>query len=368
MTTSSPNFGPLTTTFTPPADCFSEKWIRHNTNSTILVWGPTCNAGKIGYASSCYPSGWSGSKANDTNLNYKAFSPGLICPSGFTPTFSASQIQRTKSFLLSEYVTSLGKNDVATVCCPSGYDFNGDLCTSNTLVLTSRSIITVVSDQCTTKSAKDYNGVIGKQGETGDATFQAMPVILIRNTISDYLALPTSTNLSHFDLHDNGLSTGAKIAIGVCVPIGVIILSAIAFIVWHRRRRNKNKDVTTSADSRSPSSGVNGDGFVVKPELDGNGTLRSEQDKQELDTGQDGVKLDALGSTPSPSELPGNSPVELPVGRSPTVLQVELEGDGQISSTVSTTVREEEHRWQVDEEVSHDESDSDSYAELREMR
>ncbi|KAJ5718307.1 hypothetical protein N7488_003953 [Penicillium malachiteum] len=344
MTTSYPNFGPLTTTFTPPADCFSAKWIEHTTSSTILTWGPTCNAGKIGYASSCYPSGWSGSKANDTNLNYKAFSPGLICPSGFTPMFSASQIQRT-----------------------NGYDFNGDLCTSNTLVLTSRSIITVVSDQCTTKSAKDYNGVIGKQGSTGDATFQAMPVILIRNTISDYLPLPTSTNLSHFDLHDNGLSTGAKIAIGVCVPVGVIILAAIAFIVWHRRRRNKNKNVTTSADSRSPSSGVNGDAFVVKPELDENGTGRSAQDKPELDTGQNGVKSDA--STPSPAELPGNSPVELPVERSPTVPQVELEGDGQVLSTVSATVRQEQRdREHVNEGSSHDDSDSDSYAELREMR
>jgi hypothetical protein len=119
MTTTSANFGPLTTTFTPPSDCFTEQWIQHNTNSTILAWGPTCDAAKVGYASSCYPTGWSGSKSDNSNLNYKAFSPGLICPSGFTATFSASHIQATKSFLLSEYVTSLGKNDVATVCCPS---------------------------------------------------------------------------------------------------------------------------------------------------------------------------------------------------------------------------------------------------------
>ncbi|KAJ5712669.1 transmembrane alpha-helix domain-containing protein [Penicillium malachiteum] len=192
-----------------------------------------------------------------------------------------------------------------------------------------------------------------------------MPVILIRNTISDYLPLPTSTNLSHFDIHDNGLSTGAKIAIGVCVPIGVIILSAIAFILWHRRRRrNKKKNVMTNGDSQSPGSGVNGDGFIVKPELDWNGTL-SAQDKQELDTGQDGVELNGIGSTPSPAELPGSSPVELPVERSPTVPQVELEGDGQASSTLSTTVREEEHREQVNERVSHDDSDSDTA--LREM-
>ncbi|KAJ5714800.1 uncharacterized protein N7483_011981 [Penicillium malachiteum] len=187
------------------------------------------------------------------------------------------------------------------------------LCTSNTLVLTSRSILTVVSDQYTTQSAKDYNGVLGKQGETGDAIFQAMSVILIRNTISNYLPLPTSTNLSRFDPHHNGgLSTGAKIAIGVCVPVGVIILTAIAFIVWDRRRRNKTTTSTSTDSQQSPSSGLNGDVLTGKPELDG--VERSPPVKQELDTGQDVGALKLNGSTPA--ELPGNSPVELPVERS----------------------------------------------------
>ncbi|KAJ5667319.1 hypothetical protein N7507_003183 [Penicillium longicatenatum] len=319
MTTTSANFGPLTTTFTPPSDCFTEQWIQHNTNSTILAWGPTCDAAKVGYASSCYPTGWSGSKSDDSNLNYKAFSPGLICPSGFTATFSASHIQATKSFLLSEYVTSLGKNDVATVCCPSNYNFNGDLCTSNALVLTARPILTVTNNQCATKTASDYNGHIGKKGETGDATFQAMPVILIRNTITDII--PSSTDSTSSDNSGSGgLSTGAKIAIGVCVPVAIIIAAVIAFILWHqRRKRAKETDASSEIAQQNP---LEPDPYHGKPELDGGvAFMRKSQDKLEMDSGEQGI-----WKAPDRAELPETTPVELPAQQGPTSPQ-ELPGD-----------------------------------------
>ncbi|KAJ6088460.1 hypothetical protein N7486_009721 [Penicillium sp. IBT 16267x] len=333
MTTTSANFGPLTTTFTPPSDCFTEQWIRHNTNSTVLAWGPTCEAAKIGYASSCYPTGWSGSKSNDSNLNYKAFSPGLICPSGFTATFSASHIQATKSFLLSEYVTSLGKDDVATVCCPSGYDFNGDLCTSNTLVLTARPILTVTNNQCTTKTAGDYNGHIGEKGQTGVATFQAMPVILIRNTISDPVPTSTSSSGSSPDNSGSGgLSTGGKIAIGVCVPVAIIIAAAIAFVLWHRRRkRARGADVHSEIALQNPTDP---DPYHGKPELDGGAAVMGKsQEKLEMDAGEQGVWKD-----PGLAELPELAPVELPAQQSPTSPQ-ELAGNTDGFGAVSQVGR-----------------------------
>ncbi|KAJ6016880.1 hypothetical protein N7451_000259 [Penicillium sp. IBT 35674x] len=320
MTTVSANFGPLTTTFTPPSDCFTEQWIKHNTNSTVLAWGPTCDGAKVGYASSCYPSGWSGSKSDDSNLNYKAFSPGLICPSGFTASFSASHIHQTKSFLLSEYVTSLGKDDIASVCCPSSYSFNGDLCTSNAYTLAARPMITVTNSQCTTVTAADYNGHIGTNGKTGDATFQAMPVILIRNTISDAIPSSTSTSSSSDNSGNGGLSTGAKIAIGVCVPVAIIIAAAIAFVLWHRRRkRARGADARSEIGLQNPTEP---DPYHGKPELDGGAAvMKRSQEKLEMDAGeQDGWK------DPGLAELPEVAPVELPAQQSPTSPQ-ELAGD-----------------------------------------
>lgn len=119
MTATGPsNFGPLTTIFTPPSWCSNERWIAHDSTKggTLLRWGATCDSGTIGFASECYPDGWSGSNASA--LSYKGFSPGLACPSGFTGAASASHIEQSNHFVLSEYITDLGQHDLATACCP----------------------------------------------------------------------------------------------------------------------------------------------------------------------------------------------------------------------------------------------------------
>lgn len=242
-----------------------------------------------------------------------------------------------------------------TKCVNSGYGFDGDLCTSNTLVLTGRPVITVSDNKCATKTAGDYNGVIGKKGQTGDATLQAKPVILIRNTVSDTLPSTTSTTIpigsSSPDASSSGLSTGAKIAIGVCVPVAILIAAAVLFIFWHRRRRQRRSDGDGEGSeiqlrAGQPGSPTAGDPFLGKPELDGGvvgaGAASSPkpQEKMELDAGaNDGVLKYELGDGQKgwkrdshwqpPAELPEAEPepVELPVERSPTELQ-EL-GGGQ---------------------------------------
>lgn len=117
MTTTAGHFGPLTTTFTPPSDCFHEKWVQYNTKLTVLRWGAACGPGTYAYDSTCYPSGWS--DATTGSPDYKAFSPGLACPSGWTSAVDGSKVGNTKSFFLSDYVTNLGPHEVATACCPS---------------------------------------------------------------------------------------------------------------------------------------------------------------------------------------------------------------------------------------------------------
>lgn len=118
MTTSLSHFGPLTTTFTPPADCFTEKWVQYNTNKTVLRWGAACGTATYGYDSSCYPSGWSDIVTG--RPNYKGFSPGLACPSGWSSALDgSSMVEQSESFRLSKFITSLGEHEVATACCPS---------------------------------------------------------------------------------------------------------------------------------------------------------------------------------------------------------------------------------------------------------
>lgn len=199
-------------------------------------------------------------------------------------------------------------------------------------MLAARPILTVTNSQCTTMTAADYNGGIGAKG--GDATFQAMPVILIRNTISDAIPSSTSTSSSSDNSGSGGLSTGAKIAIGVCVPVAIIIAAAIAFVLWHRRRkRARSADEGSEGVLQNPTEP---DPFHGKPELDGGAAIkRKSQEKLEMDAGEQGVWKD-----PGLAELPEVAPVELPAQQSPTSPQ-ELAGDvngiGAVSKAGSPT-------------------------------
>jgi hypothetical protein len=115
MTTVVSNFGPLTTPFEPPQDCFDEKWYEHDANKK-LRWGASCSSGTLGFASSCFPPGWVAYESNG-DIPWKGFYPGLGCPSGFE---SAAAVTGSKSGnVLVTFLTDLGEYDVATACCPS---------------------------------------------------------------------------------------------------------------------------------------------------------------------------------------------------------------------------------------------------------
>lgn len=60
-------------------------------------------------------------------------------------------------------------------------------------------------------------------------------------------ASSTSKSISH---SSSELSSGGKIAVGVCVPVGVLILGAICFIIWHRRKKSHAQ--SASATRRIP--------------------------------------------------------------------------------------------------------------------
>ncbi|KAJ6031014.1 hypothetical protein N7540_001746 [Penicillium herquei] len=254
MTTNSnpSNYGPLTTTFTPAPDCFAEKWVSHDDSSSleaVLSWGAACSTSgsasiaHITAADSCYPEGyinvWRTRSVNPGTIN-EVFSPGYICPSGWEAVYTStygSAIPTTaygaRDVLIGANYVTLVANDILTACCPSGYalgsDFGPDACESYIWSLDARTSLGVISsdNQCVTTSIGNFSGTVGTY-TLGSATAKASIIFLLHNTGS-------SSNNSV----SPGLSTGAKIAIGVCVPAGILILAAVCFILWHRRRKSK---------------------------------------------------------------------------------------------------------------------------------
>lgn len=215
-----------------------------------------------------------------------------------------------------------------------GYGFNGgDSCTSNTATIgTSLPLITTTQSQCTTKTVRPYVGVIGTStAKNPEATFQAMPVILIRDTRTP---IPSSTgDPSASNSSTGGLSTGAKIAIGVCIPVGVILMAAIWFIWWHRRRRARAASRTEANTSPSdPTAAASpGDPYLGKPELDASAASHPSPkpyEKQELDAGNEiGPGVSAVPAELPALQTPTTPQAELPAQKSPDTPQAELMGD-----------------------------------------
>ncbi|KAM0806664.1 hypothetical protein AB5N19_07001 [Seiridium cardinale] len=91
---------------------------------------------------------------------------------------------------------------------------------------------------------------------------------------------------------DSGLSTGAKIAIGVSVPLGIIILGLVGFLLYKRRRRKSTTPVNgqgTQDYGKRGGSGlmvVDAEVYPAKPELDAQATsLTPSQFQMSLSSG-----------------------------------------------------------------------------------
>ncbi|KAF9885575.1 hypothetical protein FE257_012781 [Aspergillus nanangensis] len=119
---------------------------------------------------------------------------------------------------------------------------------------------------------------------------------------------------------DNGLDISAKIAIGVCVPVTVLIVAAVAFYFWRQRRQKKKNSGPEHGGSSSRRL------FGRKYELEGNeislpAEKTGQQPQSELDTTREirelGGETDSEVKKPSViAELPGDyTPAELPAGQ-----------------------------------------------------
>ncbi|PSN60185.1 hypothetical protein BS50DRAFT_593963 [Corynespora cassiicola Philippines] len=120
--------GPLTTTFTPPPHCSSAALACPTCNKAFR--GQTCRAG-LQEDASCRPprARVSGASSLDANANVAPvgfYSPGLICPTGYTRACSATTpapraTSGARQDLDFAFDFPPAPGETAVGCCPSGY-------------------------------------------------------------------------------------------------------------------------------------------------------------------------------------------------------------------------------------------------------
>jgi hypothetical protein len=254
---------PLTTTFSRSADC-----------DGIYLSGFLA---MIDVHSTCLP------------RNFKTdayYSPGLICPAGY----------------VSACHDATGVASITTVtCCPTlkNPDLTLGCVTTSTLRESWSTLyctwVAPPSSDSTLPVTRVVNGVtttsnLGFHSPGGLNAFGIRMVYEATDlttqgtaTTSSSRSSDTTTSKPPQDTQDSGLSTGAKVAIGVVVP--VVVLAALLGALFYWRRRKPRYEAPPLVDDKPPS----------QPNVELPGTQIHEL-------------MDHSQSTGAPAELPGSNP------------------------------------------------------------
>lgn len=214
---------PLTTTFTPPADCLASL-----TSSSGTL--------QLGANSTCLPAGADNAEFDVT------FSPAWICPSGWIvaslSSISISTLTETvaaccpqsQGLSVIQYAISLDDTAYQPQCV--------------TAIPASFTYLTVTDGTTSTASVTNRSSIVTVQATAIQIAWQAND-LLPRTSLSASLTSQTSsaTSVSTAEQHtDGGLSQINKIIIGVVVPIAALVsLVALGFFIICRRRSHKGK-------------------------------------------------------------------------------------------------------------------------------
>ncbi|KAL7914053.1 hypothetical protein GGI35DRAFT_233166 [Trichoderma velutinum] len=377
------NLGPLTTTFSPPSDCASLRFITENevfmgasigygcfdvqtrwvpcssadvymcssVFDNMITWLPCsvqttsdknhgCTVHQVSAAryfsliQSCYPSGFASSFGRtDDNIGRwtsqpLVYSPGLACPSGYLPQctvergkgLSNAAITNTMAPADNAIWSMLNDDEIAIGCCPSNYacDSNSPhICTSQPHA----GDIIAITDGISCGGGAETTESIPSTALTA----QAMRILLIQSNT------PTSTSPTReTQLPSEKFGKGAKIAVGVVIPL-VVFLIGIALVYFLRRKKLR------SASDQEVSAGGDDSGTALKAELQGStgNAIR----------GPKGTTFEKpeLGVTGTVAELPAGSAIQELHGNSsvanlhgPTISNPELQapiGDGIVKTT-----------------------------------
>ncbi|KAH7092479.1 hypothetical protein FB567DRAFT_576852 [Paraphoma chrysanthemicola] len=248
---SSANRGPIISLWELPASCTATL----SSTPGLLYFG---HHGSV-FGTSCYPTGSNGAVPTASNDWASFYHSPAICPYGWVTatTFSASF-----GIFPSPRYLSLGPETSAALCCPSGYSYyeNGPQCFS---AVSQEQLITYYSYSLVDnewRSGKVSTLALGTSTivkgdgipifwQQSDSAVLARASTLTRKLqASSLLATPgpssvapsTSPTLADTPAPpSHGLSTGAKIGLGVGIPMAIIALLAIGFLVWRRRRNQQ---------------------------------------------------------------------------------------------------------------------------------
>ncbi|PNY29725.1 Uncharacterized protein TCAP_00361 [Tolypocladium capitatum] len=267
---------PLTTTFSRPADCTGLY------QSLFLTM--------MDVQSTCLPTGF--------NTKPDAFfSPGVACPSGYVSACHDN--------------TGVASQTTVT-CCPT---FNSDITLScappgprsgiwSTLFCTwmpapsqdTTLPVTTSSNGITSTEMRDFPSPAGINAFGVRMVYQRTDLTSATTSATDSTssADPQSTSGS---ASSSGLSTGARAAIGVVVPLVVLAILAGALLWWRRRRR-----------LRAPGGPLE-DGKTQPP---GHAELHGEHVQEMMGTAVDEAGPAELAEPVAPVEPVAHEPVELP--------------------------------------------------------
>ncbi|KAH8678453.1 hypothetical protein BX600DRAFT_507398 [Xylariales sp. PMI_506] len=265
--------GPLTTTFTPPASC-TIAWFGGVTSGTAQAWVAQDCHPVTDYVNeddlACWPTPTSGAYTPSTSPRVWAngwgfYSPGLICPSGYSSACSATAAG-TSDFSMQFPLTA---GETAIGCCPSGYgcSYTAD---SQTCVATVTTGTLAIGSCSGSQDSIAFQGsipdayVVGESTETITAVLMSAPLFQLNFQASD-LSTATSgssgvngatatvtvvsepTQAATANSGSTSLSTGAQIGIGV--SIGVVGLGAIGALIGCLLSRYRKKRLEQEADN-----------------------------------------------------------------------------------------------------------------------
>jgi hypothetical protein len=134
--TTTVNYGPLTTIFTPPPSCstlllkeYGELEAKYGWFGFHANWGVKCTTDTSNHLvgeidSSCFPEGWFRLWRSSTGTaTTHAFSPGLFCPYGWATVYTVNRHEGfTSSFSLyglQDMWEMLKAGQTAVMCCPT---------------------------------------------------------------------------------------------------------------------------------------------------------------------------------------------------------------------------------------------------------
>ncbi|KAH8890963.1 hypothetical protein GQ53DRAFT_164843 [Thozetella sp. PMI_491] len=253
------NLGPLTKAFTPPAAC--QVNIAQCATCDRAWQGQFCGSSGFGDTTTCWPP-VDPSIASPTApfLGWGFYSPGIVCPGGYTTACSATKGPSGYSAAWDvEFSLTLGETAIG--CCPTGYTCGNNFGNTCFITATSTTISTVMCVNGTNnlgfKTVPDQDVGINtytlfapmyqlnwqssdrpdsssaQQTSTSSAGSSSTPSPASSGT-SGNIASQTSPPPAE---STGGLSSGAAAGIGVGATVLVVAIVAAVFFLWRRKRK-----------------------------------------------------------------------------------------------------------------------------------